>query len=401
MTRKKWIFVALVIALLIAGFAWAFRPQAVPVETAAVRNGAFEQTVEEDGKTRVRERYVVSAPLAGRLARVRLKAGDVVRAGTTVAVLTPSAPSMIDARAARELTERVGAAAAGVEQARANVARAEVALEQAQSDVVRRNKLQSEGFVAAAALEQAELTLRIQAKELEAARFMQEGAAHDLAQARAALMRARDAAGARRPGTAWEIESPVDGYVLRVLQESETVVGVGTPLLEIADPADLEVVIDVLSTDGVRIAGGARVEMDAGAGLHLTGRVRRVEPAAFTKVSALGVEEQRVNVIVDIASPPERWRGLGDQFRIDARIIIFERRDAVIVPVAALFRDTDQWAVFVATDGHARMRRVKVGGRTPSDAWIEEGLVAAERVIVYPGDSVADGKPIKVVRGPA
>jgi len=324
-----------------------------------------------------------------------------VRAGTTVAVLTPSAPSMIDARTARELTERVGAAAAGVDQARAKVARAEAALEQAQTDVTRQNKLQSEGFVAAAALEQAQLALRVQTKELEAARFTQEGAAHDLAQARAALMRAREAASARRPGTAWDIESPVDGYVLRVLQESETVVGVGTPLLEIADPADLEVVIDVLSTDGVRIPGGTRVEMDAGPGLRLTGRVRRVEPAAFTKVSALGVEEQRVNVIVDIASPAEQWRGLGDQFRIDARFIVFERRDAVIVPVAALFRDSDQWAVYVATDGHAQMRRVKVGGRTPSEAWIEDGLAPGERVIVYPGDSVADGKPIKVVRGPA
>jgi HlyD family secretion protein len=361
----------------------------------------FEQTVDEDGKTRVRERYVVSAPVAGRLARVRVKAGDALRTGVVVAELSPGAPAMIDARTARELNERVGAAEAGVDQARAKAARAEAALDQAQTDVARQKQLQGDGFVAVAALDQAQLAARVQAKELEAARFAQLGAAHDLAQARAALMRAREATATRRPGTAWPIESPVDGHVLRVLQESETVVGVGTPLLEIGDPTQLEIVVDVLSTDGQRISAGARVDIDAGPGPRLVGRVRRVEPAAFTKVSALGVEEQRVNVIIDIVSPPEQWRGLGDQFRVDARIVVFERANAVIAPVAALFRDGEHWAVYVASDGRAHKRRVKVGGRTPSDAWIEDGLAAAERVIVYPSDSVAEGRQLKAVRGPA
>jgi HlyD family secretion protein len=388
MTRKLWISAGLGGAALIAGFVWAFRPQPVPVETAEVRQGLFEQTVDEDGKTRVRERYVVSAPVAGRLARVRVKAGDAVRAGAAVAELSPAAPAMIDARTARELSERIGAAAAGLDLARAKEARAEAALDQAQTDVARQMRLQSDGFVAAAALDQAQLAVRVQSKELDAARFAREGAAHDLAQARAALMRAREAADARRPGTAWPIESPVDGRVLRVLQESEAAVGVGTPLLEIADPTQLEVVVDVLSTD----AGGEP---------HLSGRVRHVEPAAFTKVSALGVEEQRVNVIVDIVSPAEQWRGLGDQFRIDARIVVFERANAVIAPVAALFRDGEQWAVYVAADGRAQKRRIQVGGRTPSDAWIEDGLATGDRVIVYPSDSVAEGKRLKTVRGPA
>ncbi|WP_372527459.1 efflux RND transporter periplasmic adaptor subunit [Piscinibacter sp.] len=401
MTRKLWISAGLGSAALVAVFVWAFRPQPVPVETAAVRKGLFEQTVDEDGKTRVRERYVVSSPVAGRLARVRVKAGDPVSAGTAIAELSPGAPSMIDARTASELSERAGAADAGLEQARAKVARAEAALDQAQTDMKRQKQLLNDGFVAAAALDQAQLAVRMQSKELEAARFAQAGAAHDLRQARAALMRAREAGSTPRPGTTWPIESPVAGHVLRVLQESETVVGVGTPLIEIGDPSQLEIVIDVLSTDGRRIAAGARVDIDAGPGPRLAGRVRRVEPAAFTKVSALGVEEQRVNVIVDIVSPPGQWRGLGDQFRVDARIVVFERPDAVIAPVAALFRDSDHWAVFVATDGRAHKRRVKVGGRTPSDAWIEEGLAPAERVIVYPSDSVADGKRLKTVRGPA
>jgi HlyD family secretion protein len=306
---------------------------------------------------------------------------------------------MIDARTARELAERVGATEANVAQARAKVARAEAALELAQTNLERQRQLHGAGFVAAAALDQAQLDVRVQTKELEASRFAEVGATHELAQSRAALMRAREGAASRRPGPAWDIESPVDGYVLRVLQESETVVGVGTPLLEVGDPKDLEIVIDVLSTDGTGIPVGARVDLDAGP-MRLTGRVRRVEPAAFTKVSALGVEEQRVNVIVDLLSPPEQWRSLGDQFRVDARIIVFERPDAMIAPVAALFRDGERWAVFVAVDDRAQKRRIKIGGRTPSDVLVEEGLVPGERVVVYPSDSVADGKRLAVVRGP-
>ena len=398
MKRRHWILSAGAVATTIAALAWALRPQPAPVQTAEVRKGVFEQTIEEDGKTRVRERYVVSAPLAGRLARVRLKAGDAVRAGTPVAVLSPSAPAMLDARTASELSERAAAAAAAHDQARANMGRAEAAVEQARNDVGRISRLHVEGFLSEALLEQAQLTLRVQGKELEAARFAREGAAHDLAQARAALMRARDAASQRRPGTTWEIESPVDGRVLRVLQESETVVAIGTPLLEIGDPRDLEIVVDVLSTDGVRIVSGARVEIDAGAELRLVGSVRRVEPAAFTKVSALGIEEQRVNVIIDLVSPPERWSGLGDQYRVDTRIVVFTRAEAVIAPVAALFRDDNHWTVFVAAGDRAERRRVKVGGRTALDAWIEEGLAPSERVVIYPSDRVSDGKRLKVLR---
>jgi HlyD family secretion protein len=399
MTRRHWIWIAIGLALVIIALVWAFRPQPVPVETADVRRGLFAQTIDEDGKTRVRERYVVAAPVAGQLARVRVKAGDAVRAGAPVAVLSPPAPAMIDARAARELNERIAAANAARRQAQARVAKAEAALEQAQVDLARQKRLQGEGFVAAAALDQAELAVRVQTRESEAARFAHEQAAHELELARAALLRAQEGATTRRAGTEWPIGAPVDGRVLRVLQESEAVVGIGTPLLEIGDPTDLEVVVDVLSTERLRIADGARVEIDAGSGLRLDGRVQRVEPAAFTKVSALGVEEQRVNVIIDIVSPREQWRQLGDQSRIDARIVVLERADAVIAPVGALIRDGDAWAVFVAGDGRAHERRVKLGGRTPTNAWIEEGLEPDERVIVYPSDSVKDGVRISAVRG--
>jgi HlyD family secretion protein len=402
MTRRHWLYLVGAVVLLAGVLVWAFRPQPVPVEVAEVKVGRFELAIEEDGKTRVRERYVVSAPLAGRLARITLKPGDGVKAGMPVATLWPSAPAMIDARTFRELNERVGAAEAGWQQARANVAREEASLEKAQTDLARQQKLQGEGFVSPSALDQAQLSVRVQAKALEAARFARDGAAHDVAQTRAALMRAQEGAAIKRPGSAWPIVSPVDGRVLRVLQESETVVALGTPLLEVANPRDLEVVIDVLSTEGARIAGGARVELDAGAGLRLQGRVRRVEPAAFTKVSALGVEEQRVNVIVDLVTPAEHWRALGDQFRVDARIIVLEQSAATVVPVAALFRAPgatgEDWAVFVTRGARAEQRAVKVSARGPLQAWVSSGLVAGEQAIVYPSDRLADGGRIKVVR---
>jgi len=400
MTRKNAFLAGASLLAIAAAFIWAFRPQPVPVQVAEVRSGLFEQTVDEDGKTRVRERYVVSAPLTGRLTRVNLKAGDTVRKGMSVAALSPSAPSMLDARTARELAERAHSAQAGFEAATARVGRAEAALEQARSDVSRVSTLHGEGFLAAAALEQAVLAQRVQAKDLEAARFAQESARHDLAQARAALMRAHDAAEPARPGTTWEIGSPVDGRVLRVLQESEAVVAIGTPIMEIGDPVNLEVVVDVLSTDGVRIPQGARVALDAGAELRLAGRVRRIEPSAFTKVSALGVEEQRVNVVIDIVSPAEKYPTLGDQFRVDAHIVVLERPDVTLVPLAALFRDGESWAAFVAARGRAERRILKIGARSQSDAWVEAGLAAGERVIVYPSDSVADGRRIKVLDGP-
>ena len=399
LTRKQWILTAVGVLVLGGMLVLVFRSPPVPVEVAAVKRAVFEQTIEEDGKTRVRERYVVSAPLAGRLSRVLLDPGDEVKMGATVATLSPAAPSMIDARTARELNERVGAATATLSQARATAARAEAAQEQANTDLARQQKLQSEGFVAPAALDQAQLAVRVHTRELEAARFAARGAEHDLAQARAALMRAQEGAEAKRPGTAWAITSPVDGRVLRVLQQSETVVAVGAPLIEIGDPHDLEIVVDVLSTDALRIPTGARVEVDAGAATKLQGRVRRIEPAAFTKVSALGVEEQRVNVLIDLTSPPAQWDNLGDNYRVDVKIITFARAEAVVVPVAALFRAGDDWAVFVAHNGNAQRRTVKLGGRTPLEAWVENGLAPGERVIVYPSDSVADGRRVDVIRG--
>jgi HlyD family secretion protein len=399
MKRKHWTVLGATLLLLAGVLFLAFRPAPSRVEAAAVKTATFERVVEEDGRTRVRERYVVSAPLAGRLARIQLKAGDDVRAGAPVAVLWPSAPAMIDTRTHGELSERIGAAAAAVEQARANVAREEAALAKAEIDLARQKKLQGEGFVSPSVLDQTELAVRVQSKALEAARFAGEGARHDLAQARAALLRAQEGAAIRRPGSAWQITSPVDGRVLRVLQENEAAVAVGAPLLEVANAGDLEIVVDVLSADATRIPAGAPVRIEAGPGLLLQGRVRRVEPSAFTKVSALGVEEQRVNVIIDFDSASAQGRGIGDGYRVDVRIVTFARDDAIVLPVASLFRREDGWAVFVIEGGRAHLREVRLAGRNDRDAWIEAGASPGEQVIVYPGDTVRDGARVRVVRG--
>jgi HlyD family secretion protein len=399
MKRKHWILLGASLVLLAGVLFLAFRPAPLRVEVADVRTAPFERVVEEDGKTRVRERYVISAPLAGRLARIQLKAGDDVRAGGVVAVLWPSAPAMIDTRTHGELSERVGAAAAAVDQARANVAREEAALGKAEIDLARQKKLQGEGFLSPSVLDQAELAVRVQSKALDAARFAREGAVHDLAQARAALLRAQEGAAIRRPGSAWQITSPVDGRVLRVLQESEAAVAIGAPLIELANADDLEIVVDVLSTDATQIPAGAPVRIEAGPGLALQGRVRRVEPSAYTKVSALGVEEQRVNVVIDFDGAAAPDRRIGDGFRVDVRIVTFARSDATVVPVSALFRRDGEWAVFVDDGGRARLRSVKVGGRNAQVAWIEEGVRAGDRVIVYPSDSLQDGRRVEVVRG--
>lgn len=396
---KRIVWIAAGVALL-AALGWSFRPRAVPVEVAEVVKGPFAQTVEEDGATRVRERYAVSAPLAGRLLRVSVEAGDPVQKGGALAVIVPSAPAMLDPRTRAELSERVGAAEARVERARAAAERAGAALDQSRADLARTEKLERGGFVSPSAREQAQLAVRVSEKELEAARFERHAAEHDLSQARAALARARSFGGnGYERGAEWEIRSPVAGRVLKVLKESEDVVDAGAPILEIGDPRDLEVVLDVLSTEAVRVKPGADVELDAGGGLRLSGRVRLVEPSAFTKVSALGVEEQRVNVIADLTSPPEAWQALGDAYRVDARIVVHRETDAVKVPVAALFRDDAEWAVFVVSEGRAERRRVRIARRGALEAVVEQGLSPGERVIAYPGDAVRDGARVQAISG--
>jgi HlyD family secretion protein len=382
--------------VLAALVAWALRPQPIAVEAAAVTQGPFEQTVVDDGKTRVRDRYVIAAPLAGSVERIRLEPGDAVRHGQVVALLTPTAPAFLDARTARELQERIGAADAQLARARAEALKVLAQRDQARADLGRQEKLAAGGFVSPTAREQAELALRTAERAVDAARFAEEAARHDAAQARAALSRYKSGA----PTAKWDVISPVNGSVLKVHQKSESPVALGTPLLEVADARSLEAVVDVLSQDAVAIRPGMAARVELGTGVPpVPARVRLIEPSAFTKVSALGVEEQRVNVVLDFAGPLDHVWTMGDGFRVEAHIVTHREDKAIKVPVGALFREGDGWAVFLALDGRAAKRAVKVPRRNGAEAMVEDGLKPGNRVIVYPSDALRDGAKIEIVAG--
>ena len=388
------------IALATAGVAlaatviWALRPMPVVVETARVVRGPYEQAVSDDGKTRARDRYVIAAPLAGRVERIRLRAGDAVHRGDEVAILSPVAPAFFDARAEKELRARLGAAEAQQQRAAAEARRVGGLRDQARIDLERQKKLRDEGFISPAALEQAVLQLQTQERALEGAKFAEEASRHELEQARAAMGFYR---GSDSGAAAWAVRSPVSGSVLRVLQESEGVVALGAPLLEIADPRSLEAVVDILSQESVAIRPGMAARIELGRDVApLAARVRLVEPAAFTKVSALGVEEQRVNVVLDFADPLDRVQTIGDGFRVDARIVTHRVEDGLKVPVGALFRDGTGWAVFAVDGNRAAKRAVTVPMRNGVEALVAAGLAAGDVVIVYPSDKLADGSRIEV-----
>ena len=400
MTKRNRILLAVSALALLALVAWALRPKPIAVETAEVRRGAFEQAVSDDGKTRVRDRYVVAAPLAGRVERVRLEPGDAVKQGQTVALLTPTAPAFLDARTDRELRERIGAAEAQLARAKAETLKVQAQRDQARADVDRQAKLSKEGFVSATALEQAQLGLKTAERAADAARFAEDAAGHDYAQARAALARYKTG----DPSSKWEVTSPVNGAVLKVAQKSESPVALGTPLVEIADPRSLEIVVDVLSQEAVAIRPGMPARVELGQGVApLAARVRLVEPSAFTKISALGVEEQRVNVVLDFAEPLDKVQTVGDAFRVEAHIVVFAEKDALKVPVGALFREAGGkdagWAVFVVDGNRARKRAVEVARRNTSEAMVASGVQAGERVVVYPSDSLRDGSAIAAAAG--
>jgi HlyD family secretion protein len=380
------------VAVVAALVAWAMMPGPVPVETAVVTKGRFVASVDEDGKTRVRERYVVAAPLSGRLGRVRFKVGDQVQIDDVVATITPTPAPLMDPRTRQEIKEMLGAAEANLDRAKAVVERARAQSNQANADLARTRTLAERGAATAQALEHADLAVRLADRDLRAAEFQDHAAEHDISQMRALLARYGSETKSDETPQGWSVAAPVAGVVLKVAQESETIVQPGTALLDIGDPRDLELVVDVLSTDAVEIRPGANVTIIHWGGQGtLSGRVRRVEPAAFTKVSTLGVEEQRVNVLVDIVSPPEQWARLGDAYQVDAQIAVFTKDDAIIIPAGALFRRGDSWNVYVVKDGHAEVREVGILRRAGRLATVASGLSQGESIIVYPSDRVASG----------
>lgn len=389
------ILILLSLVAAVAAIVWMLMPGRIPVEVVSVKKDRFVASVDEDGKTRIRERYAVAAPLAGRLGRVRFKVGDPIRVDDVVATIMSSPVPLLDQRSRREAEERLGAAEAALERAKAGVERAVAQNDQARNDLARTRTLVERGATTVQALERADLVMRLADRDLRAAEFQNHAAEHELNQTRAVLARYRD--GVELPPESWNVTAPVAGVVLKVAQESETIVRPGALLLEIGDPRDLEIVVDVLSTDSVDIRPGAEVAIEHWGGQgELSGRVRRVEPVAFTKVSTLGVEEQRVNVLVDLISPVEKWVGLGDAFQVDARINVFIQENATIVPTGALFRRGENWTVYVVKDGRAEIRDIKLLRRAGRVAAVASGLAAGESVVVYPGDRVASGVRVEV-----
>lgn len=394
---RKFLLIALPAAL-IAAFAVALRPNPIAVDLAAVSRGPLRVTLDEEGETRVRERFVVSAPFAGRVLRVELEPGEPVRAGETVLVtLRPGTPSLLDARDRASLEARVRSAEAAVGRARSQRDRSRAELRFAESDLRRQTSLGKQGIVSNEAVEFAELGVETRRETLAATEYEVKTAQAELEAARAALLEAGD------PGASagvYQLRSPVSGVVLRRLRESESVVAAGEPLLEVGEARDLEVISDMLSTDAAQLRPGHRVEIEQwGGGDVLQGRVRRIEPSGFTKVSALGVEEQRVWVVMDLVDPPERRLALGDGFRVEVRVVTWERDDVLQVPTSALFRDEQGWKVFAVENGRAVRRAVEVGPQNGLAAEIRSGLKEGDQVILHPSGEIAEGVDVQEREG--
>lgn len=395
MKTVRKILMGVVALAIVGGVVYAFLPQPVVVDTAEVTRGSLEVTVNEDGRTRIKERYFVSTPLAGRLRRVELEPGDpVVARETVLATILPDTPGLLDPRERAQAEARVSAAQAAVSRAKTNIDAAQIAREIAESQHERLRRLDERNAASEKQLEDATLAMRARQEEYRAAEFSLDIAEFELQQAQAALERFEPMSDEETPTGDWhfEIKSPITGRVLRVLQESATVLPAGTQLIELGDPTNLELEVDVLSTDAVKIDRGDRIRLEHWGGDEpLMGVVRLVEPSAFTKISALGVEEQRVYVIGDLATSDEQRSNLGDAFRFEARIVVWQGDDVLRVPTSALFRQGDEWAVFVVNDHHAVLRPVQLGHRNPDAAEILDGLEAGEQVIVYPSDRIQAG----------
>lgn len=374
-------------------------PRAVPVEVANVTRGPLVVTVDEEGMTRVKQRYVVTAPVAGQLRRIAWKAGAPVEAGKTpLAIIEAGGADFLDARALAQAGARVRAAEAAREVALAQRARAEAALRMFSAEFARVKLLREQMVLSAQEFDLARMRAETAAQDARGAEFAFKVAEFELEQAQALVMRGPgkgpggDTNAQGNSSDPMVVTSPVSGRILRVFQESARVVPAGFALLEIGDPADLEVRIEVLSRDGVGIAPGARVLLEQWGGPgSLTAHVRHVEPSAFTKVSALGVEEQRVYVIADLADAPEKRPTLGDNFRLEARIVIWEKPDVLRLPAGALFEQSGSWGVFVINGGRARRQAVRIGRSNGGQTEVIDGIGDGDRVVVYPGDKISDG----------
>jgi HlyD family secretion protein len=395
MQLRAKIGIILTAAIVAAGLALGLMPRAQRVDIAEVKRAPLVVTVEEEGKTRVMERYLVSAPVSGYVRRSALKAGDAVKAGQVIAVIEPAHAVALDPRTRAQAQAQVSAAQAALAVAEQNARAARAAAELAQQERIRAESLQQSSFISEQALDSARSAeTRARATE-QAASHSVKVARFELEMARAAVASATRLQGGGSL-EALQVRAPVAAQVLKLLQESEGAVAAGQPLLEIGNPASLEVEVEVLSTHAVKITPGSKVMLDRWGGEQtVEGTVRRVEPSGFTKISALGVEEQRVRVIVDFVSPREDWQSLGDGYRVEARFVLWEGDDILQVPTSALFRQGEGWAVFAVEGGRARVTPVETGQRAGLATQVLSGLAAGTRVVSHPDDKIGDGTRVK------
>jgi HlyD family secretion protein len=385
LTDRRLVLSAVAIGSLIAVALW---PRAVVVDLATLSRGPLVVTIDEEGRTRVRDRFVVTAPVTGRILRIELEPGDAVRRGAVIARVQPESPPLLDARTRAEAIAAVESAEASLGHARAEEQRARATHAQAQRELTRTRRLTAAGVTTAQDLDAREADVSLTEEAVNAAAFAVRAASAEVERARARLANAAPG----NVGAAVAVRAPVSGVILQRLRESESIVPAGEPLVEIGDPGQMEIVTDLLSTDAVRVRPGARATIEQWGGDTALGAVvRRIEPAGFTKVSALGVEEQRVNVVLDFVDAGEECALLGDGYRVETRIVLWEAPRVLKVPTNALFREGTRWAVYVVSGGRALRTFVEIGHQTGQETEVLEGLSEGATIIVHPGDLVRDG----------
>lgn len=392
----KWLFWAVLGALAILVVAYILRPEPVWVDLATVQRGAMEVTILEEGKTRVKDRYVISSPVTGYLHRVELDVGDPVIPGELLTEVDPMPVSVLDARSRAEAEARVEAARSALNSIRQKTQAAAADAELAETEYQRLLSLDRSDFVSRERLQQAQSTAARTQAILRSARFDEEVAAHELAAARTRLEVSAARSEGEQPAERLAVRSPVNGRVLNVPRKSEGVIQAGEPILELGDPGALEVVVDVLSFDAVKLEPGTQTRLSGWGGTLLEAVVRRVEPVGFEDISALGVEEQRVRVIADMVTPRERWEMLGDGYRVDAEFILWQSADVLQVPSSAVFQHDGQPAVFLIDDEQALVQPVATGRSNGLTTAVESGLSENDRVVRHPGRELSDGDHIRI-----
>jgi HlyD family secretion protein len=379
--------------LLLGSLIWAFSPRPVPVDLVTLEPGSLTVTIDDEGETRVQDIFVLSAPISGRALRIDAEAGDqVIAKQTLLAEIEPIDPTLLDPRSEAQARADIQAAEANRVLAEASVKEAQVELNFALKELQRSRKLRQDAMISARELESAELSYETRLAALDTAHANRQARQAELARAQAQLISPTQPRDATTECQCVPIRAPIDGQVLKIVHKSAGVVSAGEPLLEIGNPADLEIVSDLLSTDAVKVRAGQKVLIENWGGEEtLEGIVRRVEPFGFTKISALGIEEQRVNAIIDFTSPRENWSRIAHGYQVELRIILWQGDSVLKLPLTALFREGDRWAVFVNQNGKASLRHIKIGRRTGLEAEILEGLKPGEQIVIHPGEQIADG----------